>query len=280
MKKKVIYTILFCIVSIIVYYYFLQGRGGVFMKKFFSNLRFNKVNWIIFLLNLIVSIGFFVTEGFSLWSFIGLIAGVTNILCVIFVANKDIRNYPFGIMAVVYYAFVSYYYGNTGEWMLSMFCYVPMNVIGWSLWIKSLKASHEKGAAKDSTKEDENIVESRKLNIKQIGICLVVLSAAVIGYAQLLGGDVLQMMVYGELTNHPISKYYVDSFTTMASVLAMFLQLYRFMEQWYLWIIINVMSIVLWVMTPNGGALMIVMWASLLLNSVYGLIIWKRGVVS
>ncbi len=244
------------------------------MKEFIRKLGFDKINWVIFLLNLVVSIGFFIMEGFSLWSVIGLVAGITNILCVIFVANKDIRNYPFGIIAVVYYAFVSYYYGNTGEWMLSMFFYVPMNVIGWSLWIKSLKQSHENGHVK---KDDENIVESRKLSIKQMGLSVAVLAIGVIAYAQLLGADRLQMIIYGELTNHPISKYYVDSFTTMASILAMFLQLHRFMEQWYLWVIVNVMSIVLWCLTPDGGALMIVMWASLLLNSIYGVYRWRQG---
>ncbi len=247
------------------------------MKEFIKKLGFDKVNWAIFLLNLVVSFGFFFMEGLSLWSIIGLIAGITNILCVIFVANKDIRNYPFGIIAVVYYAFVSYHYGNTGEWMLSMFFYVPMNVVGWSLWIKSLKQQNENLAASAAKKENENIVESRKLNIKQIGLCVIGLTLGVILYAQLLASDGLQMIVYGGLTDHPTSKYYVDSFTTMASVLAMFLQLHRFMEQWYLWVVVNIMSIVLWCLTPDGGALMIVMWASLLLNSIYGVYRWRQG---
>ncbi len=246
------------------------------MSKLVKNLGFDKVNWAIFLLNLVVSFGFFFMEGLSLWSIIGLVAGITNILCVIFVANKDIRNYPFGIVAVVYYAFVSYHYGNTGEWMLSMFCYVPMNVVGWSLWIKSLKQSGENSSASDD--KSENIVESRRLRVKQMALCVGVLAVAVVAYAQLLAGDALQMVIYGNLTEHTMSKHYVDSFTTMASILAMFLQLHRFMEQWYLWIIVNIMSIVLWCLTPDGGALMIVMWASLLLNSLYGVYRWQKGI--
>ncbi len=261
------------------------------MVKFIKNLGFDKVNWTILLLNVIVSFGFFFMEigdvlkaapgkvdsitSVFLWSSISLIAGITNVICVIFVANKDIRNYAFGIITVVYYAFVSYYYGNTGEWMLSLFVYVPMNVVGWSLWIKAQKKSTEN--AVHTNEEDENIVESRTLSLKEMIPCVGILVMGVFIYAQVLSADVVQMMLYGELTNHPVSKYYIDSFTTMASVLAMFLCMHRYMEQWYLWVIVNIMSIVLWCVTPGKNYLMIIMWTSLLANSIYGVVRWRKG---
>lgn len=216
------------------------------------------------MLNIGFSFYFFFMESISIWSICGLIGSITNILAVILVANKDIRNYPLGIIAVIGYGLVSYNAGNTGEWLLCIY-YVITNILGWYWWYKAIKASENK---------DDTIVETKRLSIKQSILLMGILVVCVFAFAQALQNDTVQMFLYKKVFDHPLQKYYIDSFTNVASIIAMLLCIRRYMEQWYLWVIVNIVSIVLWCITFD--AIMIVMWASLLANSVYGLIEWKK----
>lgn len=54
----------------------------------------------------------------------------------------------------------------------------------------------------------------------------------------------------------------------------------RYAEQWFMWIVVNVLTIILWLVTllTSGGNdwAMLVMWTAFLINSVYGYINWLR----
>ena len=60
----------------------------------------------------------------------------------------------------------------------------------------------------------------------------------------------------------------------MVSVIAFTLMVMRFREQWVLWIIVNVVSITMWIM--SGGFLMALMWFAYLVNSIYGYWNWSK----
>ena len=64
------------------------------------------------------------------------------------------------------------------------------------------------------------------------------------------------------------------------SVVAQILLTLRYAEQWVLWILVNLLSIVLWVVTlsQSGGSdyTMPVMWTAFLINSIYGWINWLK----
>jgi nicotinamide mononucleotide transporter len=71
-----------------------------------------------------------------------------------------------------------------------------------------------------------------------------------------------------------------DSATSVLSVIAMFLMVRRFMEQWTLWVAVNIISIVMWsialVKGESHSALMVIMWIFYLANSINGWITWVR----
>ena len=73
---------------------------------------------------------------------------------------------------------------------------------------------------------------------------------------------------------------YKDSATTVLSIIAQALMALAFMEQWALWIITNVISVVMWSVCVAGGeehaGLMVIMWVFYLLNSLNGLRVWMR----
>jgi Nicotinamide mononucleotide transporter len=71
-----------------------------------------------------------------------------------------------------------------------------------------------------------------------------------------------------------------DSATTVLSVIAMYLMVKTYMEQWVLWVTVNVISIVMWSFAFANGedhsVLMVIMWLFYLANSVNGWRNWVR----
>ena len=71
-----------------------------------------------------------------------------------------------------------------------------------------------------------------------------------------------------------------DSTTTVLSIVAQALMALAFMEQWALWIVTNVVSVVMWAVCAARGeahaGVMIIMWSFYLLNSINGLRVWLK----
>lgn len=201
-----------------------------------------------------VSIYLFFTWGDSL---IGLISSITGMICVVLVAKGKISNYYFGIIQTGTYAYISYTYGLYGEAMLNGIFYFPFQFIGLYLW--------NKNKTQASTKGEDVIV--KRLNIKQwIQLSLVVIVSSVFYsyFLYLIGGQQVR----------------IDSVAVVLSVVAQILMVKRYVEQWALWIAVNVLSISLWaiVLITSGGNdwSMLVMWSAFLINSVYGYINWIK----
>jgi nicotinamide mononucleotide transporter len=74
---------------------------------------------------------------------------------------------------------------------------------------------------------------------------------------------------------------YIDAATNILSVAATILMMMRFREQWVCYIVLNVLTIIMWsIRAANGspdGLLMIVMWSAYLINAVYGFYNWTKG---
>ena len=190
-------------------------------------------------------------------SLIGLVSSITGMICVVLVAKGKISNYYFGIVQSATYAYISYTYGLFGEAMLNGLCYFPLQFVGLYLWNKNKTTTSTKG-------EDVSI---KRLNNKQ--------------WIQLSGIIVLSSVIYAYFL-HSIGgqQVRIDSVAVVLSIVAQILMIKRFAEQWVLWILVNILSIVLWaitlITTDGNDWNMLVMWSAFLLNSIYGYINWIK----
>ena len=193
---------------------------------------------------------------------IGSVASVAGVLCVVLVAKGSIWNYLFGIVNVSLYAWISYKASLYGDAALNAFYYVPMQFIGWWQWRK-------RGASVSESEADcaGVQVKARRFSWRQRAILAAGCVAAVT-----VGGFILR-----ELGDPQPFK---DSTTTVLSIVAQALMALAFMEQWALWIITNVVSVVMWCICVARGqahaGVMVIMWVFYLLNSVNGLRVWIR----
>lgn len=193
---------------------------------------------------------------------IGSLAGITGVLCVVLVAKGSIWNYLFGLVNVSLYAYISYKASLYGDAALNAFYYVPMQFIGYWQWRK-------RGAAVSQAEADGKGVQvkARRFTWGQRILLALGCTAAVVA-----GGFILRH--FGD------PQPFKDSTTTILSIVAQALMALAFMEQWALWIITNIVSVVMWCICVARGeahaGVMVIMWVFYLLNSINGLRVWLK----
>ena len=79
---------------------------------------------------------------------VGLIAGVSGVCCVVLVAKRKIINYLFGIVNVSLYAYISYRSQIWGDAFLNACYYFPMQFLGWWQWSRNRESSGREDTVK------------------------------------------------------------------------------------------------------------------------------------
>jgi nicotinamide mononucleotide transporter len=170
--------------------------------------------------------------------------GIANILLII---RRSVWNYPFGIAMVSLY-FVIFrdlkLYSDAG---LQIF-FVVVNLYGWWSWNRN-KAN-----------AGEVIVERLSKN----------------GLAAWVLGSVAVIAIWGTLmARYTDASYpYWDGAIAMLSVAGQILMTRRYLENWYWWIVVNVISIPLYLV--KGITLTAGLYGLFLLLAIAGLVEWRR----
>lgn len=193
---------------------------------------------------------------------VGSVAGIAGVLCVVLVAKGSIWNYLFGIVNVSMYAYISYKASLYGDAALNALYYVPMQFIGWWQWCRRGAAVSQAEAGGAGVQ-----VKARRFTWHQRAILALGCAAGVIAVGYVL-------------KHFSDPQPFKDSATTVLSIVAQALMALAFMEQWVLWIITNVISVVMWCICVARGeahaAVMVIMWAFYLLNSLNGFRVWLK----
>lgn len=179
---------------------------------------------------------------------------ITGIFCVVLAAKGHIATYIFGMYNTIAYAYMAWQNNLYGEVGLNLLFFVPMNILGFYMWKKRM---------------NEDQVQMRGLSIKWVCLTAVLCIVGIF----LLGLGLAKI----ENQNTP----FIDATTNILSIAATILMVLRYKEQWLLYIILNIFTIIMWtirlVNKSPDGAMMIVMWSAYLINSIYGYISWSKG---
>jgi len=219
------------------------------VKRYFSDWDLYEKIWLFLFTFIIIGLSVYWKD-----SLIGILASLTGIWCVVLIAKGKIANYYFGIINVLAYAYVAFNQQYYGEVMLNMFYFFPMQFIGIYLWKKKSL----------STKKDAVKVVYMTNKQRILWSAITIVTTILYGFVlKKLGG------------NLP----FIDSSSTVMSVIAMILMVFVFVEQWVLWILVDIVSIIMWVaVMMNGGSdvAVLVMWIAYLVNAIYGLYNWIK----
>lgn len=171
-------------------------------------------------------------------------------------AGKGIPTcYLIGVCGSAIYAYLSFQSALWGNLILYAGYYVPMQITGFFHWNKNLK------------REKFEIIKI-KLPKKEwfllLGITSVISAITVIVLAYF--GD-----------KSPI----IDGLTTVFSILGMYLTVRRAIEQWTVWIGVNILSLIMWLKIVLSGVKVystVIMWAVYTILAIYFYITWRKEI--
>lgn len=211
--------------------------------------KFNWFEWGMILSVIGFTIYFsLISEGVGLFYLIvDAIAAISGIFCVVLCAKGKKSQYIWGLLNIIGYVIIAWINKYYGEVMLNALYYLPSQFIGYYLWNKH--------------SDQEDNLEGKKLSFWFSVILILIITICVYGYKMvldLLGG----------------TETLLDSASTVTSIVANALMMMRYREQWLLWIIIDAITVVMWLMV--GDYIMVTMWAVYLINAFYGYYNWTK----
>ena len=137
------------------------------------------------------------------------------------------------------------------------FYYLAMTAYGWWCW---------------KTKHQTSDIRHQTSDIRHIPIPLALLWTAIF--------LVLWFAIWWLLTTFTDSTVPIaDAFTTAASVAALLMSVKMYMEQWIIWIAVDILTIIMWgIACASGDASVatLIMWVCYLLNGIIMFIKWER----
>lgn len=176
------------------------------------------------------------------------VAAIAGVFCVVLCVTGKRCQFYWGFANIFAYVIVSLANKYYGEVMLNAIYYLPLQFIGLREWNRHYD-------------EQNDHVQGKRMRPVLFALSLAVSALAIWLYKLLLD------RLGGQAT-------LLDSFTTVLSVFANALMVWRYREQWFIWLLVDAVSTVLWI--KAGDFLMTALWAIYTVNAVYGWISWAR----
>lgn len=226
----------------------MKQKLGNFLKGELSNWRPWEVIWLLSSIAVIVGLSVYWQD-----TLMGVLSSTTGVICVVLTGKGKLSAYIFGLVNSVLYAIIAYQATYYGETMLNGLYYVPMQFVGFYVWSKNMNPQTQE-------------VEKRRMNWIQRLLLVLSIGGATVAYGFVLKhlGDAMP---------------FVDSFTTVSSVIAMIISIKMFAEQWWIWLAVNVFSVYMWAVSFMDGSdniATLLMWVVYLGNAVIMLIKWEK----
>lgn len=221
------------------------------MVNWIKNEFWNGYNWfertfmfLMVLLQLIVYC--FVPD-----SPIGMICGIAGVICVVLTAKGKLSSYVFNFIQIATYMYICWGLKLYLEFAENIFYFITC-IFGVFIWKKNM-IENEDGSTQ---------VKAKKFKTKHwlATILISVVGTLALGYVgeELLGSTL---------------PYY-DALTNVLAIVAQLLMVWRFREQWIVWIVIDITCLIMF--TILGQWSMVAMYVAWTINAFYGWYNWTK----
>lgn len=182
---------------------------------------------------------------------LGIICGLSGVVCVALTAKGKISSYAFNFIQMLTYMIICWNMGLYLEFGEQVFYFIVC-IFGVFLWKKNMHTND------DGSKE----VNAKKFKWWHWVATAVItaISTFALGY---FGDNILGSTLS-----------YLDAFTVALAVIAQLLMVWRYREQWAMWIAIDVASLVMFAMLGQWS--MVAMYIAWTANAVYGWYNWTK----
>lgn len=152
-------------------------------------------------------------------SFINLLAGLSGVLYAFFAGERQTICFVFGLVYNLSYAYVAYQWKLNADVILCLFLYIPVTIYGLFAWKK--------------TEQHEGTIKAQKLSKKWRFI--LILGIGVLTYVSAL--------FFKEIKTNFL---WAESFNFVIFIIAFILQVLRYIENYVLVTLGNIVSIIVW----------------------------------
>lgn len=211
-------------------------------------------------------------NGYAL-SYIEAIGTLFGLLCIWLASKEKTINYLFGLLNVSLFAIIFFQIQLYASLLLQIFFFVA-NIYGWYAWSRQTN---------DQQLELKIRWLSKKQTITWLVICIVGITLLTFyiddffGYLTSITVKSLQYM--GVAITMPVLEKdafpFWDATMTVLSIAAMILMTRKYIENWLLWIIINLISVVIY--AQQNVYAMSIEYVILLIIAINGVYTWTKS---
>mgnify|MGYP002640691776 CR=1 FL=1 len=164
-------------------------------------------------------------------SYLEFFGTIFNLICVWLVARNNIWNWPIGILGVVLFA-VLFYQIQLYSDLIEQFYFLITGFYGWWAWW------YYKNKDKQKTEKKEFLITRNKLWQNGLYAGITIIGTLLMGY--IMGHIHLYFPNFFQV---PASYPYLDAFTTVLSFVATILIIYKKIDCWPIWIVVDIIGV-------------------------------------
>lgn len=209
-------------------------------------ISISRTTWTFLVLGLLIQVFTFVfLPDDNPWS---LVSGLLGVCSVVLGAQGNILTFVFGFAQVATYTYLCCLERFYAEIAMNVYYFITM-VYGVYCWHNRLSNN------------------SLQVQTRRLSSSLLLLLSIVLLLLSIFTGWLLN-----NYTDDP--QPYMDAFTTIPAIAAQLLMVLAFREQWYLWLIVDVLAAIMWLRA--GNYCMAVQYAFWCANCIYGFKQWSQ----
>ena len=194
-------------------------------------------------------------------NFIEIFGAVTGIVYVFLEIKQTIWLWPVGIITSAVYIWVFFSSKFYADMSLQGY-YLIISIAGWYWWTKGAGRMAQ-GTGRNGERETEELQVTR-LKLRT-GVVLAIIFFALFFF---------MWLILTRLTDSPVPLR--DAFITSLSIIATWMLARKIYEHWYLWIVVNFVSAVLFL--TRGLYPTVILYVVYGIMSFAGLVAWKRTI--
>ena len=189
-------------------------------------------------------ISFFITKD----AWLSFVSGVAGVFAVVYCSERKISYYVWAFIQLITFTIICWQSELYGKLIENTFNFITL-IIGVFIWLKHLD-------------NDKKII-TKTLTIKQWFLCIYI-------------GVLVFLVLYCILVKFSGTLPILDASSTTLAVIAQILMITRYKESWILWIIIDLMCIIIWLI--KGDYCMVSQYVFWIINAIYGYKIWNKNI--
>lgn len=186
---------------------------------------------------------------------VAVISAICGITYTVLAGKGNPICYLFGVTGSGFYSYLAFVNALWGNLVLYMGYYIPMQTLGFFQWRKNLR------------QDKYEIIKTSLNNRERIRLVIITLLASC--------ALISALMYFND------KSPYIDGVTTVFSVAGMYLTVKRCIEQWVVWMVVNGLSLIMWLNIALSGEKVystVIMWAVYFILAVYFYIAWRKEV--